>query len=566
MVTGGSTLGVVIAGGSIAAGVGAFALSGYLARHLGKPGVNWFLLAICGQALWALSYGVSLFVFHPPLRFALEVLTWIGMVWTGPLFLAFGLAYTGREAVVRSWLFLPVILIPTITTVLLVTSQHHELVWRHFQSDPVLGLAAVSYTFQPWGLLAATVGIVSVGIGVLLLLETIHSYGSLYRREAAAVALSVVPPAVGIFPWLFQVGPIPQVNLAPVFFLAHIALDAYAFVGTNMFETNPATRRAAERTLVDDIRNPIVVLDTERQVVYANDAAREAFDIDSPIGRTYTDVLDVDLDAIDERHVVTTRAGGHARTYALTKSPLHDPAGPVVGYTVLFQDITDERQREQRLAVLNRVIRHNLRNELTTITGYAEAIEAASDDPQIGSWARILETSGNSLLAIGEKAHDFEQVQQSERVFEFVAVDEVLHRSIDGCAERFPEAQIDVHTPEQYELYTDPRVLELVLLTLIEETLLRHETGVPVVNVRLDDGDASDGVTLEVHSNGGGLDIADLGPLQRGTETDLEHASGIGLWIVSWGVTILRGEVSFEQTVNGTIASVWLPRSSPDGA
>ena len=41
-------------------------------------------------------------------------------------------------------------------------------------------------------------------------------------------------------------------------------------------------------------------------------------------------------------------------------------------------EVTEIVEREQRISVLNRVLRHNLRNELNIIDGYIEAL--ASDD------------------------------------------------------------------------------------------------------------------------------------------------------------------------------------------
>ena len=39
------------------------------------------------------------------------------------------------------------------------------------------------------------------------------------------------------------------------------------------------------------------------------------------------------------------------------------------------------RRREQRVGILDRVLRHNLRNEMNIIQSHAELIDAATDDP-----------------------------------------------------------------------------------------------------------------------------------------------------------------------------------------
>lgn len=58
---------------------------------------------------------------------------------------------------------------------------------------------------------------------------------------------------------------------------------------------------------------------------------------------------------------------------------LDDPI--INGLMVNVRDITERKEHEQRLQVLNRVLRHNLRNDLTVIKGNIElATDAASQD------------------------------------------------------------------------------------------------------------------------------------------------------------------------------------------
>jgi len=47
--------------------------------------------------------------------------------------------------------------------------------------------------------------------------------------------------------------------------------------------------------------------------------------------------------------------------------------------------------------------------------------------------------------------------------------------------------------------------------------------------------------------------------LERGRETDLNHGSGIGLWLVRWTATTLEGDLDFD-TSDGTTVTVRLPR------
>jgi len=265
---------------AFASGAGALGLVSYLCRYRDQPGVDWFILAISSVAIFSITYGVGLRVFDPVVREAIGVVSWVAIVWMGIPFLAFALAYTGRGRTIRSTPFRLLLGVPALATLLVVTNPVLGLLWSDFDVVSVFGHAGAEYALEPLAYVIFIVGTLAAGLATLLLFDTVFSYGPLYRREAAAVALSAVPPGVGGFVWLFGLGPVPQFNAMAVLFLPHVALDAYAFVGNNMFDSRPATRRAAERTAIDDIDNPIVVLDESGLVVRLNAAAESLLESD----------------------------------------------------------------------------------------------------------------------------------------------------------------------------------------------------------------------------------------------------------------------------------------------
>jgi len=70
---------------------------------------------------------------------------------------------------------------------------------------------------------------------------------------------------------------------------------------------------------------------------------------------------------------------------------------------VIFRDITDRENREQRLAVLNRTFRHNVRNDLDVVPAYADHV----DDEELRTGIR---GSTTNLLELSQKARDAETV------------------------------------------------------------------------------------------------------------------------------------------------------------
>lgn len=541
-------------GCSISAGIGALALASYLYGHRGSPGVPWFIASVVAVGGWCLSYGVALVVFSMPLRAHLTALWLLGAIWTGPLFLLFALAYTGRTALARSWPGLAVLAIPTVGSGLLLTHTAHSLLWTEFSLAPVFGLATASYTLQPLAYVVLVFTLLAAGVAVLLLVETVLSYGPLYRGEAIAVALSVVPPAAGSLPWLFGFGPYPQLNLSPALFLLHLILDGYAFVEKDMFETNPTTRRAAERSALDDIPTPLFALDRADRVVTVNDAAVQTFDLDraAVLGHPLDGVIPIETGPDGAWESVTTTTAGRERQFTVATAPLTDPADTAVGRTVVCQEVTKEREREQRLDVLNRVIRHNLRNEMTVIMGHAELVADRTDDPDTATSAGTITESAERLLATGDKAREFERIRGSQAGERTVDVAELIADAAADLDAEYPGAtvEVDVRPGAPTERRTDPRVLSLVVASLIENAVAHNDTDAPWVHITLTETDGD--LEIRIGDNGPGIDADELAPIQNGAETDLEHSTGIGLWVASWGVTMLGGELEFTETDEGT--------------
>jgi signal transduction histidine kinase len=268
------------------------------------------------------------------------------------------------------------------------------------------------------------------------------------------------------------------------------------------------------------------------------------------MGTALDDLLGDGLDLSADSQEVTVRRDGDARTLVVSPHPLTDPTDSLVGYTVDVRDVTEERRREQRLAVLNRVLRHNLRNDLTVVSMNADLLETGVDDPTLADYAESISRQAAGLQSLGEKARDAATALEGTGEGAVVDVEEFLVTLLSD------HDRVSVAVDGPLSLETTPARVELAVENAVENALEHGGSRVDVAATPA----GPDSVRIEVRDDGPGIPDHELSVLTAGEETALEHGSGIGLWLVRWGVDAVGGEVTWATPGGGgTVVSMTIP-------
>jgi PAS domain S-box-containing protein len=226
----------------------------------------------------------------------------------------------------------------------------------------------------------------------------------------------------------------------------------------------------------------------------------------------------------------------------------------------VVQDVTDRVTNEQQLMVLNRVLRHNLRNELSVITGYLELL---SDElgAAMQPYLRKISSSSEDLLSLAEKSRRFSEALDYDDTTGPVRLERVFDDICASYRDRYPDATIE-YEPTTVEVPANEVGLRILFEELLDNALRYNERAEPTVLVTSEE--TSHGRTsVEVADDGPGLSEMERDVLQRGQETDLIHSNGIGLWLVNWLTTRFRGDVSVRDDASpGATIVVTLPTAS----
>lgn len=216
-------------------------------------------------------------------------------------------------------------------------------------------------------------------------------------------------------------------------------------------------------------------------------------------------------------------------------------------------DVTGNRRRAQ-LEVMNRFLRHNLRNDVQVIHGHAENIERGLDDDDrlLDSVTRI-RSAAAKLIGHSEKASTLEGLLGSEGEVGRTTLDlaAIVRRRADAV-ERRDGVTVTTSIPDPCRAAGVP--VFGAALTEALENAARHggDSSVEIAVAVDDDYDGAHGdVLLTIRDDGPGIPEQDRVAIERQSETALTHSSGLGLWLIQWIVTASRGTLDIHDPPDG---------------
>lgn len=526
------------------------------------------LMAAAGA--WAGLRAVRVAVASLEGKLFVATVEWVPIGATAVLWVAFANRYTGRELTGR-WIpggFAGVVGLAVVAVLLRLTNASHGLVVTGATVTTV-GEARLLSTSR--GPLFAPAVVVLYGLvlaGSTRFARSLLATQRRYRAQALVVVAAALSPVVASA--LYALG-LLSVDPAPYALSVTGVGMLWAVRREDLLSARPVPSSLAREAVVERTDDAVVVVDGADRVVDANPAARALLPVDGREAPSAAAVVPAYDDLrVGESATVTVETDAGTRFFDARVVPLREAAGGSAR-AISLRDVTDRRIRAQRLAVLNRVLRHNIRNDMNVVTGYAEMLD--------GSAADAVSRTAERVARIAEETRDVVRLLDDDSTPTparpvAAVVDDALDRAPavngdDGVTDAAPEADADVDATVSTRIGApdarcDGRVA-LVLSALVDNAVRHNDRARPEVEVTV----RRDGDRLEIRvvDDGPGIPSGELSVLDEGTESALEHGSGLGLWLVHWGATALGGDAAFEPNEpRGTVATVTVPALGPDGA
>lgn len=535
---------LVLGGGILTLAVAVEAL-----RKRPNPLATPITILCVGAGIWSLPIGLGFHTDALAHHLWLTRIRYVGTVTVPLAYYVVAFRYAGHQRLVRRRVLIVLASVPAITLILVWTSGYHALFWDAFEVEQISGVYLAQFSHGPWFWvnLVWSYGLILAGFSGLL--WEMISVGEMYRQQATVVFIGGAVPFTLNAAYYLGIDMLAEIDLTPIGIGIGGTILAIGLLLFDLVEIRPIARQR----LLEQLRDGVIVVDPGGRLREANPVAEQILD-DWDIDREGQ----VPAELEQEGREIEAIVDGVERYFRIEPREFYDSSGGVAGRLLYLNDITEIARREQRISVLHRVLRHNIRNEMTILLGHLEYAQRDSD-PEIEENLVSIERSAKRIMSFAENARLIERTLKRGEGTEPVDVVDVVHGAVDLVARRVTsegiETQLDaIPTDTRLVSVIDRELIQRAIAELIENAI---EHGEAPVRVRLCHRQLW--MDVEIIDDGSGIPDGEIEALDASVETALAHGSGLGLWVARWSAELSGGELRFEHDAERNVVCMRLP-------
>lgn len=329
------------------------------------------------------------------------------------------------------------------------------------------------------------------------------------------------------------------------------------------------TQKQRYESLFNNVSGAIVVTDPDGHITTCNPG--------------FTDLFGYDIDEIEGNHLSTIVANGDDVERLLKRAdvpeepqlihylkkpgqvftgesrgtPLRTHDDQLRGHVIHIVDVSEAEANREQLQVLSRVLRHNVKNDMSVIQAHAELIKTNGPPAVLSDAEKIFEKS-QKFVEMAENQHRITELLTDNSETVDLDLVRTTRQVISDVEAQYPDATVAT------DLATECPVRAMQQITgaireLIENAIIHSDQEHPSVDIHLQ---CTGTVTeLTIRDDGPGIPEQEWNVLTaQGEISALSHGTGLGLWFVNQVVRSSNGKVSFDTNDSGgTTVVVRLP-------
>lgn len=322
-------------------------------------------------------------------------------------------------------------------------------------------------------------------------------------------------------------------------------------------------------SIIASLQEGLVVLNSQGQIIMANESFKRVAGDSRPEGRSYwrvvrnTDFIELIQKVQDEKTGFTEEL--HLNDHIFLCNATYLPLRQEI--VAVFHDITEikDMERLKRDFVVN--VSHELRTPLTAIKGFTETLEEEAS-PDAKHYLEIIRRNTDRLINIISDLLFLSKLEEKGMELEFEEMD--LKDLIQNVVTVFDQPirekglQLSVNIDKSVPLMSaDAFKLEQLLINLLDNAIKYTEAG--EVGIKAYAGDSRT-IVIEVQDTGIGIPSEDIPRIfERFYVVDKSRSkkvggTGLGLSIVKHIVLLHNGSIDVNSTIGkGTTVTIRLP-------
>lgn len=340
-------------------------------------------------------------------------------------------------------------------------------------------------------------------------------------------------------------------------------------------------------TIYNSLRDSVFFLHADGSIAHANERFEAATGLpaDELRGKHVTQLDEfVEDDEFDEFYeavdAVLTGRDGERRVEISVTSPLKESAivearittfisdQTEPGAIVVLRDVTDHKRQEaalaersEQLAIINQVLRHDVRNDIEVMIGWAEHLEEFVDSEEARTALDRVLDQGEHVVEVTREARDLVDAVEVDWEMALVPVDvgRILRREVDTARARFPTAEISLEADDRSATVMANEFLGSVFGNLLTNAVVHNDADAPEITITSER--MEDAVSVRIEDNGPGIPDTQRERLfERGAKGSDSCGTGVGLYLVRSLVDAFDGTVTVDESEpGGTTVRVDLP-------
>ena len=229
-------------------------------------------------------------------------------------------------------------------------------------------------------------------------------------------------------------------------------------------------------------------------------------------------------------------------------------------YAIESEERLSEAEDLTKLLTINqRVLRHNLRNELSVALGYLKNIEEGDRSAETSADVRTIEAHLRRLLRTSDRTREIVSIWENDHTEQFDLAP-VLKAQVAQIEADYPGAEITLQLDADCRVSSHPALPRAIREAL--KNAIEHNPDDVATTVSVSENEAGMAVVTIVDT-GEGIPKFDVEAIEGSAETQLQHTQGLGLWIIYWTVKMSNGTLELSETDSGgTAVRITLPTVS----